>query len=366
MKKFYILLFLAIMSGIGTTLAAKKSQEKSPERYPIMYAHRGGWVSQLVPENSLAAVAMAARFGYTGIECDVRYTADSVMVVLHDRTLNRTARRAKDYSKLTEPVKLSSLTFEELRRDYVLASRDASLRTQIPTLKELLTACKEHGIVPMLHSSIPASYRMAQEMFGDNWICFTNNLKCIKEVRKYSNCLVLWAINKGTSEEVIAQLERIGGRCGISTMKSALLTEDFCKALTSKGYEVQASIFKTPREEIAQFNGITYQLTDFSFMPLAKVKPTDQWSESKKKLKAGKELIKRWDNPIKHGGIVLKLEFKGTIKVILNGQRAYTITSDGRKPRYIGTRFSNQAPRIYIEAITSSKINSAEASVYSL
>ena len=61
MKKFYILLFLAIMSGIGTTLAAKKSQEKSPERYPIMYAHRGGWVSQLVPENSLAAVAMAAR-----------------------------------------------------------------------------------------------------------------------------------------------------------------------------------------------------------------------------------------------------------------------------------------------------------------
>ena len=366
MKKYYILLILAIISGLGTSWAAKKSKEKAPERYPIMYAHRGGWVSRVIPENSTAAVAMAARFGYTGIELDVRYTADSVMVVLHDRTLNRTARRTNGYTKLTEPVKLSSLTFEELRRDYVLASRDTKLRTQIPTLKEILTACKEHGMIPMLHSSIPESYRMAQEMFGDNWICFTSSLKCILNVRKYSNCLVLWAINKGTPEEVIAQLKRIGGRCGISTMKSSLLTEEFCKALTSARYEVQASIFKTPREEVAQYNGITYQLTDFSFMPLANKKPQETWTIQKKKLGKEKLLTKHWENPIECGGIVVKLDFKGMIKVILNGKRTYTISSDGRKPHYIGTRFTKQVPKVHIEALTGSKINLAEASVYSL
>lgn len=366
MKKYYILLVLAIITGLGTAWAAKKSVAKTPERYPIMYAHRGGWVSRIVPENSPAAVAMAARFGYVGIELDVRYTADSVMVVLHDRTLNRTARRTNGYTKLTEPVKLSSLTFEELRRDYVLASRDASLRTPIPTLKEMLTACKEHGMIPMLHSSIPESYRMAQEMLGDNWICFTGSLKRILDVRKYSKCMVLWSINKGTPEEVMARLKRIGGHCGISTMKASLLTKEFCEALTSAGYEVQASIFKTPREEVAQYNGITYQLTDFSFMPLANKKPQETWTVQKQKLGKEKVLKKQWEEPIECGGIVLKLEFKGMIKVILNGKRTYTISSDGRKPRYIGTRFTKQAPRVYIEAITGSKINSAEASVYSL
>ena len=339
--------------------------------FPRMYAHRGCWTMNpekefVVPENSIAAVAMAKRMGYEGIECDVHYTKDKVMVILHDATLNRTMRNAKDYSPIEKSIKLADLTFEELRKNYVLASADPALRTPIPTLKELLTECKKQGIVPMLHSDLAESYQMAQEMFGDNWICFTSSLKCILNVRKYSNCLVLWAINKGTPEEVIAQLKRIGGRCGISTMKSSLLTEEFCKALTSARYEVQASIFKTPREEVAQYNGITYQLTDFSFMPLANKKPQETWTIQKKKLGKEKLLTKHWENPIECGGIVVKLDFKGMIKVILNGKRTYTISSDGRKPHYIGTRFTKQVPKVHIEALTGSKINLAEASVYSL
>ncbi|MEE1145426.1 MAG: glycerophosphodiester phosphodiesterase, partial [Bacteroidaceae bacterium] len=131
------------------------SPKKETPVYPTMIAHRGCWLKGLVPENSVEAVRMAKRFGYTGIECDVHYTKDSVMVILHDKTLNRTVRRAADYSKLEQPVKLSDLTFEELRRDYVLESSDPALRTPIPTLEELLSACKEHGILPMLHSSLP-------------------------------------------------------------------------------------------------------------------------------------------------------------------------------------------------------------------
>jgi hypothetical protein len=34
----------------------------------------------IIPENSIPAVAMAKRMGYEGIECDVRYTKDKVMV----------------------------------------------------------------------------------------------------------------------------------------------------------------------------------------------------------------------------------------------------------------------------------------------
>ena len=244
---------------------------------PRMYAHRGCWSKNeagefVIPENSVAAVTAAARMGYEGIECDVRLTKDNRMVILHDATLNRTARRASDYSRLEKPVYLNQLTFEELRRDYVLESADPALRTPIPTLEELLEECKRCGIVPMLHSALMESYHVAQEMFGDEWICFTAGVEHLKRVREFSDCTILLAINDGTAEENIARLQQIGGHCGISTMNYNLYTPEFCRALTEAGYEVQASIFPAPREACAQRNGVTFQLTDYSFMPVEGVK----------------------------------------------------------------------------------------------
>ena len=174
---------------------------------PTLFAHRGCWSQNenkefIVPENSLPAVAMAKRMGYTGIECDVHYTKDNVMVILHDATLNRTMRRASDYSKLDKPVKLADLTFEELRRDYVLESTNPEWRTPIPTLEELLAECKKHGIIPMLHSALMPSYHVAQQMFGNEWICFTGGVEHMQQVRKYSDCTILLSINDGTAEGI--------------------------------------------------------------------------------------------------------------------------------------------------------------------
>lgn len=232
-----------------------------------VFAHRGCWSKAadgtfIVPENSVAAVKEAARRGYEGIECDVRLTKDGKMVILHDRSLNRTLRRADDYSRLTEKIYLKDLTFEELRRDYVMESADPEMRTPVPTLEELLDECKRQGIVPMLHSKIWESYEVAQRIFGDDWICFTGGVEKIRKVREFSNCIILLAIKDGTAKENIARLQQIGGRCGISTMKYELYTADFCKALTDAGYEVQASIFPLEHEKQAIGNGITYLLTD--------------------------------------------------------------------------------------------------------
>lgn len=263
MKRLFI--FLSLLCVAFATEAKRPS-------FPHMYAHRGSWSKNaegefVIPENSVAAVAAAKRMGYEGIECDVRYTKDGRMVILHDATLNRTCRRASDYSRLDKPIYLNQLTFEELRRDYVLESTDPELRTPIPTLEQLLGECKRCGIVPMLHSDLMESYLVAQRMFGNDWICFTGGVEHLKKVREFSACTILLAINDGTAEENIARLKQIGGHCGISTMNYSLYTPEFCKALTDAGYEVQASIFPAPHEAYAQRNGITYQLTDFSYMP---------------------------------------------------------------------------------------------------
>lgn len=87
------LILACLLCLITASISAQKSS------FPKMYAHRGCWTTNanhefIVPENSLPAVAMARQMGYEGIECDVHYTKDKVMVILHDETLNRTMRNA--------------------------------------------------------------------------------------------------------------------------------------------------------------------------------------------------------------------------------------------------------------------------------
>lgn len=55
-------------------------------RLPLRIAHRG--MPRLAPENTLAGFALALEAGADGIELDVHATADDVVVVHHDATLD--------------------------------------------------------------------------------------------------------------------------------------------------------------------------------------------------------------------------------------------------------------------------------------
>lgn len=59
-----------------------------PVGRPCVVGHRGA--SATVPENTLAAFDAAWRAGADAIELDLRLTADGVVVVIHDDTLDRT------------------------------------------------------------------------------------------------------------------------------------------------------------------------------------------------------------------------------------------------------------------------------------
>lgn len=55
---------------------------------PLVFAHRGG--SALAPENTIDAFDNGIRLGADGLELDVHLSRDGVVVVHHDRTLDRT------------------------------------------------------------------------------------------------------------------------------------------------------------------------------------------------------------------------------------------------------------------------------------
>jgi len=72
---------------------------------PLIIGHRGASVD--LPENTLAAFALAAEQGADGIELDVQFSADNQIIIFHDTTLERLAGSNQ---------KVSELTLAELKR----------------------------------------------------------------------------------------------------------------------------------------------------------------------------------------------------------------------------------------------------------
>jgi glycerophosphoryl diester phosphodiesterase len=66
---------------------------------PLAMAHRGGAIEHL--ENSMPAFEACVKLGYRYLETDVRVTADGVLAVFHDATLERVTDRAGRVEHLT-------------------------------------------------------------------------------------------------------------------------------------------------------------------------------------------------------------------------------------------------------------------------
>ena len=105
--------------------------------------HRGWY---LYPENTLVAFGKSKEIGFDAVEMDIRLTADSVPVLLHDDTINRTARN-QDGTSLSETISISSLTLAQAREYDFGIYRDAIFAgTDIPTFAEALDFCRRIGV----------------------------------------------------------------------------------------------------------------------------------------------------------------------------------------------------------------------------
>jgi glycerophosphoryl diester phosphodiesterase len=68
---------------------------------PLVFAHRGG--SALAPENTIDAFDNGLALGADGLELDVHLSRDGVVVVHHDRTLDRTTALRGPIAARTAP-----------------------------------------------------------------------------------------------------------------------------------------------------------------------------------------------------------------------------------------------------------------------
>ena len=352
---------------LGLAALALSCGQKADDNLPMAVAHRGCWLKEgeefYINENCPAGVRMAAQYGYPAIECDVKYTRDSVMVIMHDNTINRTMRNASDYSPIAEPVKVSDCTFEELRTRYVLASTDPSLRTPIPTLQEELEACRDAGIIPMLHSAVVESYELAKEILGDGFIAFDANEEAVSQARNYSSCLILLDPGSDDAAGTTGRLQKIGGRCGMSTMNYRMLDAAYIQAVKEAGFEVQASIFPAPHEQRAHSDGVTIQLSDFYWHQTAGRKPVASLKKKHLALAEGESF--RWEEDApEFSAVTLDLSFTGSLQIGLCG-KTYTLNHEGEKAERFGLRLYKSRPQLSLKALSGSQIRSLSVSVFS-
>ncbi|CAJ0940765.1 unnamed protein product [Ranitomeya imitator] len=102
-------------------------------------AHRGG--AHDAPENTLAAISLAARNGAVAVELDLEFTKDGVPILMHDDTVDRTT---------DGHGKLSDLTFAEIRKLNPAANHRLGHlynNEKVPTLQEAVEECFRHNLV---------------------------------------------------------------------------------------------------------------------------------------------------------------------------------------------------------------------------
>lgn len=105
--------------------------------------HRGYYIA---PENTIIAYEFSKRYGFEYVETDIWFTSDNVPVLLHDETINRTARNA-DGSEISTPIPISSITYQQaLTYDFGIYRNASYAGTKIPTAEQFFTTCRNLGL----------------------------------------------------------------------------------------------------------------------------------------------------------------------------------------------------------------------------
>ena len=104
----------------------------------LVICHRGDWRNY--PENSIPAIESVIKMGADIVELDIALTSDSVLVLQHDRTIDRCT---------TGKGKIIDMTYEEIQKYYLKNAHGArnSLDLKVPTLREALEVCKDRIVV---------------------------------------------------------------------------------------------------------------------------------------------------------------------------------------------------------------------------
>jgi glycerophosphoryl diester phosphodiesterase len=132
MKKILITSLCLLLGISAFAQIASINSFKVPLHKVMVVAHRGVWT--YAPENSLKAIQRCIDIGVDVVEIDVQKTKDGHLVLLHDRTLDRTTNGVG---------RVSNYTLAEIKKLRLKSNCGIEWQhQQIPTLEEAMLLAK--------------------------------------------------------------------------------------------------------------------------------------------------------------------------------------------------------------------------------
>ena len=154
MKKYIYIVITLLLSAcyLRADEPVKAIYEKitNPTNKEItVVAHRADW--RFAPENSLAAIENSIRQGADVVELDVQKTKDGQLILMHDKTLDRTT---------TGKGKIAEWTLDSIRTLYLKNGAALKTKHRVPTLEEALLTAKGRVMV-----NLDKAYPIFDEIF---------------------------------------------------------------------------------------------------------------------------------------------------------------------------------------------------------
>ena len=242
---------------------------------PLAMAHRGGAIEHL--ENSMPAFEACVAMGYRYLETDVRVTADGVLVVFHDGTLERVTDRKG---------RVEQLSWDEVSRARI-GGREPILR-----LEDLLGAwpdvrfnldIKAAGVLAPLVRTIrrlPVGDRICLASFSDA------RLAAARRLLGPSICTSLGprgvaALRLSSYSPRAAGLARFQAGCAQVPLQlggRALVDERFVHAAHARGLQVHVWTVDTEKETTEMLDlGVDGIMTDRPAMLREVLEKRGQW-----------------------------------------------------------------------------------------
>ena len=164
-----------------------------------VYAHRGD--SQAYPENTILAFRKALESGAYGIELDLHATSDGTVVVIHDRSLERTTN-GRGYVD-EQPLA-------------VIREFDAGAGERVPTFAEVLELVGDrmHFDLEVKQPGIESEVLDVLARYpATRWAISSFDWEILDRIRQLAPKAELWPLTMRVDEALLAQAARLGSPC---------------------------------------------------------------------------------------------------------------------------------------------------------
>lgn len=181
------------------------TQENS-YNHPLYMAHRGYTVD--APENSIPAFIRAGQKSAWAIETDLRFTKDSIVVCIHDKTIDRTYNGTG---------KISDYTYNELLEMKIVVGNNLGAYTddqlRVPTLEQFLEICRNYNSVAFIELKEDASKEVIDAVskigMEGRYIISSSNIDILTHFRSLSDEMI-HHINMNPTSSYLNELRIMG------------------------------------------------------------------------------------------------------------------------------------------------------------